>query len=412
MAIAANQLKVSKMVEAKQEDFNKASDAAAKQTAAAKGVKSSLEEAANAAAPKDALSKKLSKPDIKTPDLKKQKGGMFSNALCCKLPSLKIRLPKLKFSLSLRKLKFSFKNNLSFSLSICGKEKKINPTNAILNTANFIKKNPGILSPDKSTRLNALLKSDLLGKMNLLGLGATLPTCILGKSVGSLYGTSASGLGPSVRSRNGLKELLYQDPCTAMFAKQPLINKWLSDSIAGQFIGTLVSADKEKAFSYVDLALGVMGQRESALGSLASALAYAYDYNTRKKFELVNQVIGTGKLRGPDYIYLKTDSKKLLENLDAEKEKNDNKTKDPIKDFDTIVGVLGTVDPSWNKDPVSTKNEPNYSATACNKTLYELSNKVLTSTNVELSLTGTYTTALKPEHHIAIIHKFNCSCIC
>lgn len=412
MAIAANQLKVSKIVEAKQEDFNKASDAAAKTEAANKNLKSSAEEAANAANPKDKLSKKLSKPDIKTPDMKKQKGSMFSNMLCCKLPSLKIRMPKLKFSLSMRKLKFGFKNNLSFSLSICGKEKKINPTNAILNAANFIKKNPGILSPDKSTRLNALLKSDLLGKMNILGLGATIPTCILGKTVGSLYGTDAGGLGPSVRSRNGLKTLLYQDPCTAMFAKQPLINKWLSDSVAGQFIGTLLSADKEKAFSFVDLALGVLGQRESALGSLASALAYAYDYNTRKKFELVNQVIGTGKIRGPDYLYLKSDSNKLLQNLDAEKEKNDSKTKDAVSDFNTIIGVLGAVDPTWNKDPLATKNEPNYSGTACNKTLYELSTKVLTGTNHELTLTGNYTTTLNPEHHIAIIHKFKCGCMC
>lgn len=411
MAIAANQLKVSQFIESKQEDLNKVSDTAAKEAAANKNTKTSAEEAAEANKPTTDIGKKLQKPDVKTPDIKKTKGNVFSNLLCCKLPSLKIRLPKFKFSFSMRKLKFNFKTNLNFSLSICGKEKKINPVNSILNAANFIKKNPGILSPNKADRLNALLKSDLLGKMNILGLGTTIPTCILGKTVGSLYG-SDTGLGPSLRSRNGLKELLYQDACGAMFANQPLVNKWLSNSAAAQFLGTLLSADKEKAFSYVDLALGVLGQRESVLGSLASALAYAYDYNTRNKIHLINQVIGTGKIRGEEYLYMKTDASQILKNLDAEKEESEVKTTTPVEDFKTYISVMDKLDPSWNKNPNDTINTPNYWQVGCNTTMAELSKSTLLSKIDEPNLTGDYTTVLSAEHHIAIINKFNCGCSC
>lgn len=395
MAIAANQLKVHQMVQSSKEDFSKKTETAMKDATAK--AKSAADDVSSKAS---ALQKAVSRDE----DTNKSKKGIFSNLLCCKLPSLKIRLPKYKLSFN-RKLSFKFNMDLSFSLSICGKEKKVNPLDSVMKLANTIKKNPGLLSPNREDRLNALLKSDILAKMNILGLGATIPTCILDKTIGSMYG-SDSGLGPSLRSRNALKTLLYQDPCTAMLANQPLVSKWLSNSTAAAFISTLISSDKEKAFSFVDLALGVLGQRESALGSLASALAYSYDYNTRNKLQLVNQVIGTGKLTGKDYIYMKVNSNQVLKDLDGEKEESDPKTRDPEGDFNKYLDIFNKLDPTWNENN-------NYHSTTGNKTMTELSNSILLNRYNEINLTGNYTTVLKPEDHIAIINKFNRTvCVC
>ena len=393
MAIAENQLKVHQMVESSKDDFNNVSDDSRKETA--KEEKTETKK-------KTSLFDKLNKPHVIDMNIGKANGGIFSNILCCKLPSLNLRLPKYKLNFN-RKLKFNF--SLKFKLSICGKEKKINPFDTAMNVANIIKKNPGLLSGDSKTRLQALLRSDILAKMNILGLGATVPTCILGKTIGSLYG-SDTGLGPSLRSRNSLRTLLYQDPCTAMFANQPLVNKWLSNSSAAALISTIISADKNKAYSFVDLALGITGQRESALGSLIGALAYSYDYNTRNKLDVINRVVNSGKLTGRDFIYLKANIPNVLKDLDGEKEEKDVKSADPDFDFNKYLNLFNKLDPSWNSGN-------NFHATAGNKTFTELSNSKLKNKHGVIDLTGNYTTTLEPEHHIAIINKFNktiCTC--
>lgn len=351
---------------------------------------------------------KLNKLVKRATNIKIGSSGIFSDILCCKLPSPKIRLGNFKgLNLSFRKLDLNF--DTDFSLSICGKQFKANPFDAVMKVANVIKKNPGLLSPDRETRLNALLRSDLLAKANILGLGKTIPTCIFNKTIGSLYG-SDYGLGPSLRSRNSLKTLLYQDPCTASLANVPLVNKWLSNSAAAALISTVISADKEKAYSFVTAALDIVGQRDSALGSLISSLAYAYDYNTRDKVKFASRVFANNKLYPKDFVSLKSDARLLFKQLDREKENNDPKVTDPNTSYKEIMSVLSVMDNTWNLDP--DKLTPNYHKAAGNQTLKELSNAKLRTNLADLNLTGNYVTKLNSEHHIAIVNTFNCCTSC
>lgn len=399
MAIAPNQLKTQQLAASAKENLNDKTDAAKKEAAS-----SSPKVASSKTSLKDKFSKaldKINKPHTIDINIFKQNGGFFSNLICCKLPSIKLRLPKYKFSFN-RKLNF----DLSFNLSICGKEKKINPFDSVMNMANVIRKNPGLLSPNKKDRLNALLRSDILPKMNILGLGSAIPTCVLGKSVGSILG-SDNTLGPTLRSRNTLKTLMYQDPCTAALANQPLLSKWLSNSSAASLLSTLISGDKDKAYSYVDIALGVLGQRESVIGSLLGALAYSYDYNTRNKLDLIDRVFNSGKLTGADFINLQGNASNILKDLDAEKKEKDLNSKDPSKDLDKYLNILNKLDPTWNSNN-------NFHQTNGNQTLAELSKgKLQNIFRASVELTGVYTTKLEPMHHIAIINQFNpkiCKC--
>lgn len=342
-------------------------------------------------------------PDVCKADISPKKSLMasFNDFICNKVPSMLNRLKNFK-------LKFDRKLNLNldktFTMTVCGKEKKLNLMDAVMKASEIIRKNPGLLSGDKDAMLNALLKSDILAKMNILGLGATIPTCILRKTVGSLYGQSDTGLGPSLRSRNALKELMYSDPCSAMFANNPLISSWLSNNAAAQIISTLMSNNPDKAFSLVDSALGIFGQRDSVLGGLMSSLAYAYDYNTRNKVDVLDRI--WPKLTGQDIVQLRTDSSTILKKLDEEKEKNNIVSKKPSEDFNKYTNVISKLDPTWNYNN-------NYSGTKGNNTLSELSNQVLKDTVDPIDLSGVYKTVLKPQHYIAIINKFNktlCEC--
>ena len=433
MAVEANQLQVESIIESQtSENWDKISklsisgdewaDAGGKAFDNLKKInaqiKSGLDKAKNAAnkakaaaanaanIAKSKINKALSaKRDISPKNSAMSKFGDF---VCNNKSSLNNRLKSFKLNFD-RKLGLNL--DTEFSVNICGKEKKLNAMDAVMKASEIIRKNPGLLSGDKDEMLNALLKSDILAKMNILGLGATVPTCILGKTIGSLYGQSDGTLGPSLRARNELKSLMYKDPCSAMFANQPLINSWLSNSNCVAIISTLMSSDPDKAFSLVDAALGLVGQRDSVIGGFISSLAYAHDYNTRDKIDVLDRIFNTGKLTGSDFINIKTPATNILNRLDKEKEEKESKgdevvTKDPVGDFNKYTNIISKLDPTWNYNN-------NYSQTKGNQTLTDLSNKVLKDKVEKIYLTGVYKTELKPEHYIAIINKFNktvCEC--
>lgn len=385
MAISANQLQVHTMVESSKEDYSTATETTSKDN---------FSDSSMSTLSSDSLTSKFTKPNIKDINALNQKQGIFSKILCCKMPSLSLRMPSLKLGF-LRDLNF----DPSFNVNICGKEKKVNPFDSIMSAAKFIQQNPGILSGSVEDRLNSLLKTDILDKMGILGLGGIVPTCILGKSISTLYG-SDTGNGPSLRSRNALKTLLYQDPCTAMLANIPLVSDWLSNSNTAALISTLLSADKDKAFSFIDACLGILGQRESVLGNILLAWGAVKDYNTRAELDLLNRVINTGKLTGKDYILIQRPVKDIVDALDKEKEEKNPVTKDPVGDFNNYINIFDKLNPSWNLWDVK-----------CNKTMTELANAKLQSTYTkDMSLTGEYTTTLTRDNTIAAMNAFCCTC--
>lgn len=388
--ISDNNLNIKNLATVDKTDFNTKSEAIDKAlTKAEKAQQKAL------AKQEKQATKIASKQAKKSSQSNQQRKGFFNNKFLCGDKSLNLRLPSLKVD-------FDRLLNWDLSVNICGKQKKIQPYAAVMGASNIIRNNPGLLSGDKDAALDALLKSNLLEKMVPLGLGRTIGPCLLRRSSGSLYGSDA-GLGPTLKSKNALREQLYGDQCGAAIANVPFVSNWLDNSTSAMLLSTIIGTANGQAGAYdwVMAGLSITGNRGSALGSLLGSLAYAYDYNVRDKMRVTHQVFNSGKVTSGDYMYFQTSSDLILDKLDEELEKNNPNTNTPAQDFDIIIDVINKADATWNQDD-------NYYKTNGNKSLTDLANsKLLNKKAKKVELTGNYTTVLEPEHHISIINKFN-----
>lgn len=396
MAIAQDPLKISQSIDTSQSDFNSMSEDTIKNNAAA---------AANIGANSvfnggnGLTNAKLTIPTVAPINTSYTNSSIFTDILCCKLPSVLQRMDLYLGSLgNWRNLNFDF----NYMLNICDNKKKNTPLDVVLGASSFIASNPGIFSPNSDERISALLRSDFVRKLDILGLGNTIPMCILYATKNNVYGSSGY-VGPSLSARNKLRDLLAQNSCTALLSNQPLVSSWLSNSVAANMISVLLAGNEAKAYDYIDLSLGIAGQRQSALSGLAWSFNNAYNYNTRQKFTLLNTYVSSGRLQSSDYVYLRADSTKVLETLDNDTKENPNSSNsnNPSKDLDNILSGLDVLDPTWNKDE---DGGDNYTKAANNKTISDLTDNTLKSKySKSLNLTGDYTTVLTPELQIAVI---------
>lgn len=339
--------------------------------------------------------------------------GLLSDAICGKSPSRlnalqnfsnlpsNIKTEKYKSLLNLGKAS-NIGFDLSFNATICGKSKTINPIDAVTKVANYIRKNPSVLKSPKETLLRSLAKGEIIEKLGLGSLGRVIQSCLIDKVIGDMN-SSDYGRGPTLRSKNTLRNLLNQDQCMSAIASTPLVSKWLSNASTMALINTLLNKDKNKTKDLIEALLVITGQRDSALGGLASAIADANDYNVRSKLQLVNSIFKNPKnnITNKDYMSIKTDSSTVLERLDKEKEMSNSQSNNPKQDFKDIKDSLDIMDKSWNQDD-------NYYKVSGNKTLKDLACRTLMSNHGEIKLTGNYVTKLEPEHHITIINTFHC----
>ena len=340
--------------------------------------------------------------------------GFFSDALCGKsLSSLtssisgfnnlsaSLKMDKYKSLLNIGKsCKIGFNSNIN--VSVCGKTKTINPLDAISSVSSFIKKYPSILSSTKETLLRALVRDELVTKLGLGKLGTIVQKCLIDKVLDDVN-SSDYGAGPTLRSKNTLRSLLNQDSCLSSLASTPLVSKFLSNASTVSLINVLLNKDKNTTQDLIEALMTVAGQRETAIAGLASALAYAKDYNTRAKMKLVNSVFKkkSNNITAKDYISIKVDANIVLKKLDEEKEKVNPQTNDPVTEFKEINETLDIVDPNWKEDN-------NYYKVIGNSTMADLAERALESNSVTQEFTSnTVKTELKSEHYIAIINKFH-----
>lgn len=385
MAITKDPFKVSEIVKSPKANFTKLTEDLQKKAAeTAKGS------AFNNTA-KDTNSSFLNKVKSKITDFKQQGMGIFTDILCCKAPAKILMTDVYTESLDRR-----LTNNES--LDACELSKVRNPMDFALKATQLFAQYPGLLSSSASTRLNTLIRSDLLEKMNLFGLGNIVPTCIFGNTFKSLSGSSQY-LGTSLRDKNELRNLLAQNPCTAALSNTPLVSGWLSKSVAANLLNTVIdSAKNGPNFTRIlESMLHVSGQRSSVLGGLLLSISNAYDYNTRTKLNAITYAYKNGNLTVEEKALLKYDTKNILENLDKEKEnKDDIVNTDPGNELKEIYETLNILDPNWKI----------WDAKG-NQTLCELSQQVLRSRDVKtITLDATAVTTLTTEHKIVMACRF------
>lgn len=341
--------------------------------------------------------------------------GIFSDIICCKMPNLLSRLKNLKFDLGLGKY---LNWNPSMQFSVCGKQMNLNLMDALGGVAKFIQKNPGILSFDKDAMLAALMRSDLLNKMDAFGLKRLLRDCILNRFTNAqagLYGSDGS-FGPSLASRNYLRTKMAQDPCLAAIGKLPIISDFLANNNIGLLLSTVMYMhdhgwNAEGWFSLTDGIFNVLGLRNNAIAGLAKSLAYSVDYNTYKvKHKLAagvhykKQGVITKQHAGIIY----TPPKVIIENLDKDtkyEEDVEKKTLAPElaqKQFELIVDGLDVFSPGWQEHEA-----------ACSSTVKKTIEVAFSIRKGTPELTGKYSkSTLSKIHRMALINKFNCCSGC
>ena len=412
MAITKDPLSVATMIETKAESsgFSSMKDNLRKQAADLKNnISNSLD---------SIKSSVLDKINLVQTGLDRLGSSTFSDILCCKTPSASLRVDLYNNALD-RGL------GKGLNVDMCELSKIKNPIDTILALTNVINNYPGLLQGSMEDRLNYLIRSDLLAKMNILGLGNVIPTCIFGNTINNLAGTSGP-IGANVHDKNELRALMQQNPCAATLANQPLISGWLSNSVTANLINVLIDS-KTNGFNFyrfLDATLLSTGQRSSVLGGLIASIAYANDYNTSVKMQGIHYVITNGNLTPDEYNILKYSTADLLKKLDKERENNSsqidgtsaggiipkpgessnsNGSSNPTinkptkqEEFTILKETLDVLDPTWKIwDVTGTK-------TAC-----ELSNGTLRSREVRnITLTDTVTTKLETEHKIAITCAF------
>lgn len=335
----------------------------------------------------------LSNPLIKDHNLGLEGLGVFENVMCCKYPSLNVRLPSYNKTLNMNL-------DMSFNVEICGKSKSINPIDTAMQVVSFVNTYPGILSGDREYLLRTLLSTDLVRKMNILGLGSVLPDCVLDKVGGFVSGNYGPGpFGTTLSGKSQINQLLAKDKCARMIASKIGLWDMLSVGTNSHLLNVLLDGDLARGSTYFNNVLAVPEQRPSALQGFSQS--FSYDYSTAqsyKKIEILYVAKQEKLIEDKDTVYLNTDGKVIL---DAIKEDETEK-----KDLDKIHTVLDMMDPTWHKDTEDGKD--NYYLTKDNEVLNTLANdKLLNTTTDDIDLDGIYTTTLNIEHHIAIINAFN-----
>ena len=326
--------------------------------------------------------------------------GLFNSVVCDKIGNMTARLSKYKSSANQGISGINGLNglNLKKGAPACGLEKLKQPFDSLLKVADFIKKNPGILSGDFETRLNTLIKSDLLNKMNLFGLGGLVPTCLLNKAIGSINGND-NFMGGSLTSKERLKQLMYQSECGAMIANVPFVSKLLSQGSGNAILDILLNGDPFKASTYINMAMATVGMRDSALGELVHSILFAYDYNMYKKIQLTTGIYANltdadKALMGGNNIL------NIFQGLDKDVKDNNIGFKDPSKELEDINKVLDLLGKGWNIDE---NGNINYSDAEKSDVYKDLSQQTLISKISKTpDLTGNYTTVLTPAHRVAI----------
>lgn len=385
MAITKDPFKISEMVKSPKANFSRLTEDLQKKAAdIAKGSVFNNSKG-------DSNSTFLNKVKSKFTDFKKQGMGIFEDILCCKAPAKVLMTDIYTESLD-RRL------SNEESLDACELSKIRNPMDAALKATKLFAEYPGLLSGDASTRLNTLIRSDLLEKMNILGLGNIVPTCIFGNTFKSLSGSSQY-LGTSLKDKNELRNLLAQNACTAAISNTPLVSGWLSKSVAANLINTVIdSVQNGPNFTRIlESFLHVTDQRSSVLGGLLLSISNAYDYNTRTKLNGIAYVYNFGNLNTEEKTMLKYDAKNILDSLDREKENKDNlDNTNPREELKEIYQTIEILDPNWKI----------WDAKG-NSTLCELSQQVLRSRDMKtITLDATATTTLTTEHKIVMACRF------
>lgn len=301
--------------------------------------------------------------------------GIFENVICCEYPSLSVRLPSYKTSLN-RNL------NMSWNISICGKSKTINPIDTILSAIGFVQSNPGILSGDKDAILRAVLTSDLVRKMNILGLGTVIPDCILdktGASLSSYYSTR--GTGASLSTRRRLANLINKDKCARLVASQVGLFGALESYNNSHLINMILEGDPTKGSTYFYALLGMDQYRINNLMGYSQSFTYTYSYQqTYTKLAVFSQAKSAGLITDKDKAYMSGKASDVLDAL------SQDETKD--KKLDVVLDTLDMIDPTWNKDDLGNTN---LSVTKDNETMYELAKQKLQSSNdATISIDITY----------------------
>lgn len=333
-------------------------------------------------------------------DLQDKALGLFNSVVCDKLPSMNLRMPKFKESADKSISGITGLNGLNIKKGApaCGLEKLKNPFDSLMKIADFFKKNPGILSGDFETRLNALLKSDLLNKMNIFGLGGLVPTCLLNKAIGSINGND-NFMSGSLASKERLKHLLYQSECGAMLANVPFVSKLLSQGSGNAILDILLNGDPTRASTYINMAMQAVGMRQNVLGELVHSILFAYDYNMYKKLQLANSIYSN--LTPEDKSIMGGNNvSNIFEGLDKDVKDKNIAFKDPAKELEMIDKVLGLIGGNWNKDE---NGNFNYSVAEKSDVYKDLSKDYLLKNVVkDLNLTGNYTTTLTSAHRVSI----------
>lgn len=391
MAIAENMLKVEEIVEANvSSSFNTVSDAISKAKAAASTVASYA----------NAVSSVINTvKNLNVSSLTSLATSVFDSAVCiCN-----------NNSGSYSSRVSSGQSNLSMSLvgyaSTCTCSSSAMIYDAIMSVATTVETIKGILSSDLETVLKNLIKSELQGILQELGLGKSVPSSLINTSVGTLYGEDKI-IGPTLSGRKTLDDMLYQNNGASSLIDTTGTSSWLTTSAVSSMLCDVVSVDTTQAYELIEKALSVAGLRDTTLRSLFTSLTHTEHYATRNKISVAYDVITSGKLFADDKMSMKVNAGAVLNALDVEKSETNPTTVDPSSDFEKILTVLNTADGGWSE------NNTNFYKASENKTLTELATYKLKEYRETINLTGEYTTSLNPEHHIAIINTFNNSCDC
>lgn len=289
--------------------------------------------------------------------------GIFENVICCNYPSLSVRMPSYKSSLN-RNL------NMSWNYNICNKSKSVSPIDTVLSAVSFVQSNPYILTGDKDAILRAVLTSDLVQKMNILGLGTVIPDCILDKTGASLSNYySNRGSGASLSTRRKLANLINKDKCAKLVASQVGLFSALETYNNSHLINMILEGDPTKGSTYFHALLGLDQYRANNLMGYSQSFTYTYSYQqTYTKLEVFSRAKSAGLITNKDKAYMSGKASDVLDALSQDESKD--------KKLDVVLDTLDMIDPTWNKD---NEGNTNYSAIKNNETMYELAKQKLQS---------------------------------
>lgn len=393
MAISDNPLKIEQMGKVEASDFNEEQDAnqdsslgndngatpGNNSSNALGGLGNKLNDMkANTALPNlPSAGSVFDKLPKKPENIKYSKNSIFTDILCCKMPSIKIR--QMSFMLGLDK----FISKLNYGLDLCANKKNNDPIDTGLTIPQFITNNPGLITGSLESRFTALLNSEIANCINILGMSpSTMLCCVTNGSKNSLNKAVQPVGGGSITLRKKIQDIANRNECSSALLgnSQGLLGIFAGSSI----LNTMLDSDPTSAKGWVDASLKFTGLQNTVLGSITASLGNAHDIY--KKLELVSDIDITEEQCTKIY----TDVSNVIVNI----------TEDNVK-YDTIDKALNRLDKNWiylggELNPYKARNEKLGKAAKV---------KLLARTS-ELSLTGEYTTTIEAPHAVAIVNSF------